>query len=152
MNDIGDKFPNQDLFCQEEDDEEFPCKEILYIYQEGGEMGYKDIINYLIFHWYLDGSNFKEKNIFQHKVVPFMLINEILFKMEADEKLQRCLEPKERRHIMRALHEELARGHFAMLNTPKKIWDVGYWWPMHEEASLATNSNNFASNLCQVGD
>ena len=86
-------------------------------------------MDYLLTGRYPDGLNWEEKMVFQFRVVPYTLIRGVLFRMGADEKMRRCLEPKHRRLVIRALHEEPAGGHFAAISTVERIRHSGYWWP-----------------------
>ena len=72
------------------------------------------------------GLNREEKSVFQHKAAPYSLIRAILFKMGADEQLRRCLEKKDRKTIMRALHFGPSGGHFAAITTVNRISSAGY--------------------------
>ena len=49
--------------------------------------------------------------------------------MGADNQLRRCLEAKDPKKVMRAMHSGLSRGHFAAITTANQIWTSGYWWP-----------------------
>ena len=78
---------------------------------------FDDVIAYIANRIYPLGLNREEKSVFQHKVAPYSLIRGILFKMGADEQLRRCLEKKDRKTIMRALHSGPSGGHFAATTT-----------------------------------
>ena len=49
--------------------------------------------------------------------------------MGADKVLRRCLEKKDQKRVMTALHSESSGGHFAAITTINRIQSVGYWWP-----------------------
>ncbi len=49
--------------------------------------------------------------------------------MGQNNKLQICLTITKTQMVMRKLHEEPSRGHFATKITQRKILDAGYWWP-----------------------
>ena len=93
------------------------------------ESEFSDIIAYLVNRIYPTGLSREEKNIFQHKVAPYTIIHGILFRLGADEQLKRCLEKKERKQVMRALHSGPSGGHFAANTTANRIRSAGYWWP-----------------------
>ena len=90
---------------------------------------FDDVISYIANHIYPPGLNMEEKIVFQYKVAPYSLIRGILFKMGANEQLRRCLEKKDRKTVMRALHSGPSGGHFAAITTINRIRSAGYWWP-----------------------
>ena len=49
--------------------------------------------------------------------------------MGANDVLLQCLEKKNRKRIMTALHSESSGGHFAVITTVNRIQSAGYWWP-----------------------
>jgi hypothetical protein len=90
---------------------------------------FQSTIDYLASGQYPDRLSREEKIIFQFRMAPFCLIKGVLFRMGADDKLRRCLEPGQRQLVIRTLHEGPAGGHFAALNTVLRIRTAGYWWP-----------------------
>ena len=90
---------------------------------------FDNIISYITNRIYPPGLNREEKSVFQHKAAPYSLIKGILFKMGAEEQLRRCLEKKDRKIVMRALHSGPSGGHFAAITTVNRIRLAGYWWP-----------------------
>ncbi len=100
------------------------------VYQVTGTIpsDFQSTIDYLTSGQYPDGLSRKEKIIFQFQMAPFSLIKGVLFRMGADDKLRRCLEPGQRRMVIRTLHEERAGGHFVAINTVVRIQTTGYWW------------------------
>ena len=102
--------------------------QVLHITGED-ESEFSDIIAYLVDRIYPTGLSREEKNIFQHKVAPYTIIQGILLRLGVDEQLKRCLEKKEWKQVMRALHFGPSGGHFAANTTANQISSVGYWWP-----------------------
>ena len=84
---------------------------------------------YLMEWKYPEGLTCEEKSVFQNKIVPPSIIQGILFKMEADDVLRRCLEKRDQKRFMTALHSELSKRHFAAITTVNRIRSAGYWWP-----------------------
>ena len=112
--------------------DEFPDdpnrKEEMVFHLNGEEpSGFDNIISYITNRTYPPGLNREEKSVFQHKAAPYSLIRGILFKMGADEQLRRCLEKKDRKTVMRALHSGPSSGHFATITTVNRIRSAGYW-------------------------
>ena len=87
---------------------------------------FDDMISYIANKIYPLGLKRKEKSVCQHKVAPYTLIRGVLFKMGADEQLRRCLERKDRKTVMRALHSRPSSGHFAAITTINRIQSIGY--------------------------
>jgi hypothetical protein len=50
--------------------------------------------------------------------------------MGQNNKFTCCVTIDEAQNILHELHERFNGGHFAVDITPKKILNVGYWWPM----------------------
>jgi len=90
---------------------------------------YQSIIDYLVESKYPEQMSREEKEIFQRQAAPFTLIKGVLFKQGADEVLRRCLEPADRKKVIRALHAGSSGGHFAFVSTINRIRSAGYWWP-----------------------
>ena len=67
--------------------------------------------------------------MFQHKLAPYTIIQGILFRLQADEQLKQCLEKKERKQVIKALHAGPFGRHFAATTTANRIRSAGYWWP-----------------------
>ena len=120
LEDIRAEFPDE--FEEEPDRKE---EQVLHINGED-EMEFSDIISYLVDKTYPTGLSREEKSLFQHKVAPYTIIQGILFKLEADEKLKRCLEKKEQKQVMRALHFGPSGGHFAAITMANRIRSAEY--------------------------
>ena len=123
LEDIQAEFPDE--FVNEPNRKE---DQILHITGED-ESEFSNIIAYLVDRIYPIGLSREEKNFFQHKVAPYTIIHGILFRLRADEQLKRCLEKKEWKQVMRALHSGPSGGHFATNTTANRIRSAGYWWP-----------------------
>ena len=99
------------------------------VFQVKEDSDFQTIIEYLRTGNYPTNLNREEKIVFQHRIAPYTLIKGVLFRMGADDKLRRCLEPQYRRPVIRNLHEGPAGGHFASAATVDRIRTTGYWWP-----------------------
>ena len=100
---------------QAEFPDEFPDdldrKEEMVFHLNGEEPSeFDDVISYIANRIYPPSLNKEEKSVFQHKAAPYNLIRGILFKMGADEQLRKCMEKKDRKTMMRALHSEPLGG------------------------------------------
>ena len=97
--------------------------------EEGDDLEFQPIIHYLRNGSYPKEFNREEKSVFQHRVAPYSIIKDVLFRMGADDRLRRCLEARYRTKVIRGLHEGPAGGHFASITTIERIRSAGYWWP-----------------------
>ena len=121
VGDIRAKFPDE--FPDDQDQ-----KEGMVFHLNGEEPSeFDDVISYIANRIYPPSLSKEEKSVFQHKVAPYSLIRGILFKMGADEQLRRCLEKKDRKTVMRALHSGPFGGHFAAITTINRIRSARYW-------------------------
>ena len=121
IGDIRAEFPD-------EFPEDLNRKEEMVFHLNGEEPSeFDNIISYITNRIYPPGLNKEEKSVFQHKAAPYNLIKGILFKMEVDEQLRRCLEKKDCKTVMRASHSGPSGGHFAAITTVKWIRSTGYW-------------------------
>ena len=110
----------------------FPDENLFHI--EGEDSLYFDIVQFLISGLFPRTMSVEQKSVFLHKVGPYTLIKNVLYKLTPDMKLKRCLERREIPRVISALHEGNAGGHFAVKTTVAKIRDAGYWWPtMHRD-------------------
>eukprot|EP00253_Pinus_taeda_P005016 PITA_05016 len=105
---------------------------------------YADIIYYLKNGYapsYLDHT---KKRALRLKAKQYELINDILFRMNYDSILLRCLEKSEPNKVLQELHDGPAGGHYAGDATAHKILRARYYWP-----TLFKDSHNYVRK-CQV--
>jgi hypothetical protein len=69
------------------------------------------------------------KRVFQYKAAPYTIMKGILWRVEEDKKMRRCLAGHEKDNIMKVLHHEEGGGHFASIQTAQNIRNHEYWWP-----------------------
>ena len=126
VGDIQAEFPDE--FPNELSDDPDRKEEMVFHLNGEEPSEFDEVISYIVNRIYPPGLNREEKSVFQHKAAPYSLIRGILFKMGADEQLRRCLEKKDRKTVMRALHSGPSGGHFAAITTINRIRSAGYWW------------------------
>jgi len=132
VEDISTNFPDEflDEDIQESEPTSLPLEVATMFYIDGVAISdYQDIIDYLVSQQYPKEFTLEERILFQHKVASYILIHGVLFKMGADDQLRRCLEKRERKQVMTALHFRTSGGHFAAITTVNRIRTAGYWWP-----------------------
>ncbi|CAM6093902.1 unnamed protein product [Calypogeia fissa] len=117
-------------------DDGFPDEKLYHI-RVVDETCYKDIIHYLDSVELPRGIGSEAATMFLRKVASYMLVKGILHKQGIDGRLRRCLEEKEIKVVIRAMHKEEAGGHYAATTTTRKILDARYWWPtLHKDVNL----------------
>ena len=91
--------------------------------------------------WYIDICTYIEtgsapdhlypnkKRAVRLKSAPYQLVNNVLFRKNADGVLLRCLEKEEFDLVLTQLHDGPAGGHFGGDTTAHKILRAGYFWP-----------------------
>eukprot|EP00253_Pinus_taeda_P024756 PITA_24756 len=105
---------------------------------------YADIIYYLKNGYAPSYLNYTKKRALRLKAKQYQLINDILFRMNYDSVLLRCLEISEDDKILQELHDGPASGHYTGDATAHKILRAGYYWP-----TLFKDSHNYVRK-CQV--
>eukprot|EP00253_Pinus_taeda_P021208 PITA_21208 len=105
---------------------------------------YDDIIYYLKNGYYPSYLDYTKKRTLRLNAKQYQLINDILFRMNYDSVLLRCLEKSEVDKVLEELHDGPAGGHYTGDATAHKILCAGYYWPM-----LFKDSHNYVRK-CQV--
>eukprot|EP00253_Pinus_taeda_P026666 PITA_26666 len=105
---------------------------------------YADIIYYLKNGYAPSYLNYIKKRALRLKAKQYQLINDILFRMNYDFVLLRCLEKSEADKVLQELHDGPARGHYAGDATAHKILRAGYYCP-----TLSKDSHSYVRK-CQV--
>eukprot|EP00253_Pinus_taeda_P010682 PITA_10682 len=90
---------------------------------------YADIIYYLMNGYAPSYLDYTKKRALRLKAKQYQLINDILFRMNYDSLLLRCLEKSEADNVLQELHDGPAGGHYAGDATAHKILCAGYYWP-----------------------
>ena len=71
----------------------------------------------------------KKKRDVRLKSAPYQLVNNVLFRKNADGVLLRCLEKEESDSVLKQLHDGPAGGHFVGDTTAHKVLRACYFWP-----------------------
>lgn len=89
------------------DPEQFRNTEDIFVFlpEEDNDPELRHIKEYLQMWGYLEGLNRKEKSVFQHRIISYSMIGNMLLWMGADDKIRRCLEAKYQRIVMQSLHD-----------------------------------------------
>jgi hypothetical protein len=122
------------------------CGEASYI--SPGKESWYDKLNYLMYHGtFLEDLNPKERRALRLKSAQYCLINLVLFQVNYDGVLFRCLECEDVDKVMKELHDGPASGHFAGDATAHNILRADYYWP-----TLFKDTHAYARNCktCQI--
>jgi len=90
---------------------------------------YADIIFYLKNGYAPSNLDYTKKRALRLKAKQYQLVNDVLFRMNYDFVLLRCLEKSEAEKVLQELHDGPVGGHYAGDTTAHKILKVGYYWP-----------------------
>jgi hypothetical protein len=105
---------------------------------------YADIIYYLKNGYAPSHLDHTKKRALRLKAKQYQLINDVLFRINYDSVLLRCLEKSEAEKVLQELHDGPAGGHYAGDATAHKILRAGYYWP-----TLFKDSHSYVRK-CQV--
>jgi hypothetical protein len=93
------------------------------------DFGYGVIRRYLVnMAFPLDSTSQQRKDI-KHRNIPFILIDDTLYRRGRDGILRRVVDREEARIILPQCHEEVYGGYFVEDTTARKILSAGYFWP-----------------------
>jgi hypothetical protein len=122
------------------------CGKASYI-SPGHESWYEKL-TYLLHHGPCpENLNPRERSALRLRSTQFRLINLVLFRVNYDGVLLRCLEREDADKVLKELHDGPAGGHFAGNTTAHKILRAGYYWP-----TLFKDAHTYARNCktCQI--
>jgi hypothetical protein len=129
-----------------ENEMELWCGEASYISPR--KESWYDKLNYVLHHGtFPEDLNPRERRALRLKYSQYCLINLVLFRVNYDVVLLRCLEREDANKFLKELHDGLAGGHFAGDTTAHKIMRAGYYWP-----TLFKDAHAYARNCktCQI--
>jgi hypothetical protein len=113
-----------------------------------GKESWYEKITYLLHHGTcLENLNPRERRSIRLKSTQYRLINLVLFHVNYDGLLLRCLKHEYADKVLKELHDGPVGGHFTGNTTTHKILRVGYYWP-----TLFRDAHTYARNCktCQM--
>jgi hypothetical protein len=122
------------------------CSEASYISLE--KESWYDKLTYLLHHGTcLENINPRERRSLRLKFAQYHLINSVLFCVNYDGVLLRCLKCEDAKKFLKELHDGPTGGNFAGNTTAHKILRAGYYWP-----TLFKDTHTYSRNykMCQV--
>ena len=105
---------------------------------------YADIIYYIKNGYAPPNLDHTKKRSLRLKSKQYQLVNDVLFRINYDSVLLRCLEKSEAEKVLQELHDGPAGRHYVGDATAHKILRAGYYWP-----TLFKDSHNYVRK-CQV--
>jgi hypothetical protein len=122
------------------------CGEASYI--SLGQESWYEKLTYLLHHGTCPKNlNPRERRALKLKSAQYRLINLVLFWVNYDGVLLRCLESEDAEKVPKELHDGPVGGSFARNTTAHKILRVGYYWP-----TLFKDAHTYTRNCktCQI--
>ncbi|GJR93308.1 reverse transcriptase domain-containing protein [Tanacetum coccineum] len=90
---------------------------------------FADFANYHAGNFVIKGMSSQQKNKFFKDVKHYFWDDPYLFKICADQVIQRCVSGQEAIDILIACHNGPTGGHYSANYTAKKVFDSGFYWP-----------------------
>jgi hypothetical protein len=122
------------------------CREALSV--PPGKESWYEKITYLPHHGTCPKNlNLKERRALRIKSTQYCLINSVLFRVNYDGVLLRCLEREYADKVLKELHDGPAGGNFVGNTTTRKILRDDYYWP-----TLFRDAHTYTRNCktCQM--
>ncbi|GJU00888.1 reverse transcriptase domain-containing protein [Tanacetum coccineum] len=89
---------------------------------------FADFANYHAGNFIVKGMSSQQKNKFFKDVKHYFWDDPYLFKICADQVIQRCVASQEAIDILIACHSGPTKGHYGANYTAKKVFDSGFYW------------------------
>nr|GEZ43610.1 reverse transcriptase domain-containing protein [Tanacetum cinerariifolium] len=137
--------PYENMLDPKEINETFPL-ETLSMVTFRGDFRFADFANYHAGNFIVKGMTSQQKNKFFKDVKRYFWDDPFLFKICADQVIQRCAHDKEALDILEACHNGPTGGYHGANLTAKKIFDFGSFWP-----TIYKDAHEFVKNYdsCQ---
>nr|GEX22704.1 reverse transcriptase domain-containing protein [Tanacetum cinerariifolium] len=89
----------------------------------------QQLANFHAGNFIIKGMSYQQKKKFFKDVKHYFWDDPYLFRICADQIIQRCVHSQEAFDILKACHEGPTGGHHGANFTAKKVFDVGFFWP-----------------------
>nr|GEZ20474.1 DNA-directed DNA polymerase [Tanacetum cinerariifolium] len=120
--------PHKDVLENKDINENFPLETIGKISSESTPW-FADFENYHARKFIVKGMSSQQKKKFLKDVKHYFWDDHYLFKICADQIIQRCVHGQEANDILKVCHQVPIRGHRGANFTAKKVFDAGFFWP-----------------------
>ncbi|GJX07237.1 reverse transcriptase domain-containing protein [Tanacetum coccineum] len=124
--------PYENVLDPKEVNEKFPLETLNMVTSRGDSSTpwFADYANYHAGNFIVKGMSSQQKNKFFKDVKHYFWDDPYLFKICADQMIRRCVAGQEAVDILTACHSGPTRGHYGANYTAKKVFDLGFYWPM----------------------
>ncbi|GJV31397.1 reverse transcriptase domain-containing protein [Tanacetum coccineum] len=123
--------PHQNEFENKEITETFPLETLGSVaLRDDNAPWFADFANYHAGNFIVKGMSTQQKNKFFKDVKHYFWDDPFLFKICADQVIRRCVSGQEAFDILKACHSGPTGGHYGANYTAKKVFDLGFYWPM----------------------
>nr|GEV18141.1 DNA-directed DNA polymerase [Tanacetum cinerariifolium]GEV23228.1 DNA-directed DNA polymerase [Tanacetum cinerariifolium] len=123
--------PHQNVLDPKEINESFSIETLNMISSRGNSSTpwFADFANYHAENFVVKEMSSQQKNKFFKDVKHYFWDDPFLFKICADQVIQRCIHGQEAIDILKACHYGPTEGHHGPNYTAKKVFDSGFYWP-----------------------
>nr|GEU32507.1 reverse transcriptase domain-containing protein [Tanacetum cinerariifolium] len=123
--------PHQSVLDKKEINETFPLETLNMVSFRGDSSTpwFANFVNYHEGNFVVKGMSSQQKNKFFKDVNHYFWDEPFLFKIYADQVIQRCVHGQEAVKILKACHNRPTGGHHGLNYTAKKVFDSGFYWP-----------------------
>nr|GEX30277.1 reverse transcriptase domain-containing protein [Tanacetum cinerariifolium] len=140
--------PYENMLDLKEINETFPLETLSMVTFCGDSSAswFANFANYHANNFIVKGMSSQQKNKFFKDVKHYFWDDPFLFKICADQVIQRCVHGKEALDILEAFHNGPTGGHHGANLTAKKVFDVDFFWP-----TIYKDAHEFVKNYdsCQ---
>ncbi|GKE24734.1 reverse transcriptase domain-containing protein [Tanacetum coccineum] len=123
--------PYKNVLDPKEVNENFPLETLNMVTSHGDSSTswFADYANYHAGNFIVKGMSSQPENKFFKDVKHYFWDYPYLFKICADQMIQRCVAGQEAVDILTACHSRPTGGHYCAIYTAKKVFDSGFYWP-----------------------
>nr|GEV45927.1 reverse transcriptase domain-containing protein [Tanacetum cinerariifolium] len=139
------KNPYKDVFKNKDINKKFPLETLGKI-SNGSTPWFADFANFHAGNFIVKRMSSQQKKKFLKDVKHYFWDDPYLFRICADQIIQRCVHGKEAFDILKAFHEGPTGGHLGANITAKKVFDAGFFW-----ATIYKEAHNLVKSydICQ---
>nr|GEX80341.1 reverse transcriptase domain-containing protein [Tanacetum cinerariifolium] len=123
--------PHQNVLDPKEINGSFPLEKLNLVSFRGKSSTpwFTDVVNYHAGNFVVKGMSSQQKNKLFKDVKHYFWDDPFLFKICADQVIQRCIHDQEAIDILKACHYGPIGGHHGPNYIAKKVFDSGFYWP-----------------------
>nr|GFB51907.1 reverse transcriptase domain-containing protein [Tanacetum cinerariifolium] len=123
--------PYENVFDPKEINETFPLESLNKVaHKDPSTPWFTDFANYHAENFIIKRMTSQQKQKFFKDARHYFWDDPYLFRTCADQIIRRCMAGKEAIDILNACHSGPTRGHYGANYTAKKVFDLGFYWPL----------------------